>query len=109
MKHTLPSHVISPQACVGKITVLYDGGVTPPNCFSVAEVEWDGDPRIAIRWNVSENEWDDADKKSGKVLCKGMPTSHGVPVWFILPDVLCEDDSDLMSKVRELQKKAQRG
>jgi len=39
-----------------------------------------------MRWNVSEREWDDADKESGKVLCKGMPVSRGYPVWFVLPD-----------------------
>lgn len=109
MRHTLPKNVISPQIHVSNINVIFDGGVAPPNCFSVAELDWDGEKRIAIRWNVSENEWHDVAKQNNKVLCKGMPVSRGFPVWFIMPDVLCEDGSDMMKKIKDLKKKVNQG
>jgi hypothetical protein len=103
-RHTLPIDVISPKDCVSNIRVVFDGG-TGSNPFSVVKLDWDGSPCIAMRWNVSEREWNDADKKSGKVVCKGMPLSRGYPVWFVLPDGFTGDSDiwkDIKKKLKEV-------
>jgi len=40
--------------------------------------------------------------------CVGMPTSHGIPVWFILPDEMFEPDSDIGKALYEIEKEWQR-
>ncbi|HEY3761943.1 MAG TPA: hypothetical protein VGN23_09370 [Verrucomicrobiae bacterium] len=97
-RYTPPGSVISPQDCVSNIRVIFDGG-TGSSPFSVVKLDWSGVPRIAMRWNVSEREWDDADKISGKVVCKGMPVSRGHPVWFVLPDEVASD-SDVWKDIK---------
>jgi len=77
MNYTPPSSVNSPKDCVSNVQVVYDGG---DKSVSVAKLDWDGEPCIAMRWNVARREWDDPEKKSGKRMAVGMPTSHGYPV-----------------------------
>ena len=85
MNYKSPSLVISPQEFVSNVNVLFDGGI---DSFSVAEMDWEGKHVYGIRWNVARREWDDADKVNGIKICLGMPTSRGISVWFVLPDVL---------------------
>ncbi len=92
MEYYSPKGVISPVDCVSNVQVLYDGG---DGSVSVASLEWEGNPCIAIRWNIARREWDDTEKKQNKKTCVGMPSSHGYPVWFILPDELFDSKSDL--------------
>jgi hypothetical protein len=99
MIHTPPNDVESPVPLVKNIRVIYDGGVNRETCFSVAELDWDGDRCLAIRWNVSHKEWDVPVKASDQVVCRGMPTSHGVPIWFVLPDEFREC---VLARAREL-------
>lgn len=84
MHYVKAADVISPQQYVTNVKVIFDGGL---HSFSVAEIEWEGGNCIGIRWNVARNEWVREDKKNGDCACLGMPTSHGKPVWFILPSV----------------------
>lgn len=89
MKYTPPNTVTSPQDYISNIRIVFDGG---KGSFSIARLDWEGEPRIAMRWNVARREWDDPDKKSGKKVCVGMPSSHGFPVWFVLPDEIISKD-----------------
>ncbi len=100
MKYTPPSTVTSPQDYISNIRVIFDGGV---DSFSVAKLDWEGEPRIAMRWNVARREWDDPEKQSGKKVCVGMPSSHGYPVWFVLPDELASKDSDIWKQIESEQ------
>lgn len=84
MSYVKAADVISPQKYVRSVKVIFDGGL---HSFSIAEIEWDGGICIGMRWNVARNEWERDDKKNGNCICLGMPTSHGKPVWFILPSV----------------------
>jgi hypothetical protein len=93
MKYALPNTVTSPQDYITNIQVIYDGGV---ESFSIAKLDWEGRPCIAMRWNVARREWDDPDKQSGKTVCVGMPSSHGYPVWFVLPE---EFDSEVWTLI----------
>ena len=67
-----PNNVRSPKEHWQLIDVLFDGG---PDGFSLALGEWDHERVLAIRWNGAEGEL-------------GSPQSRGLPIWFILPDVL---------------------
>lgn len=102
MLYTPPNTVIAPQDCVSNIHVIFDGGV---DSYSVVKLDWNGSPRIAMRWNVSEREWHETDKASGSVECKGMPTSHGVPVWFVLPDDFLDTSADVWKDIAATAKK----
>lgn len=66
-----PETVLSPKNTVSNVKVLYTTGV---DGFSIAEVEWAGNPVLAIRWNGGEY--------------PSNPLSRGIPVWFLLPDIL---------------------
>ena len=92
MKYAPPSTVTSPQDYISNINVLFDGG---DDSFSVAKLDWEGKPCIAMRWNVARRERDDPDKISGAKVCVGMPSSHGFPVWFVLPDEIVNKDSEI--------------
>lgn len=96
MKYFAPKKVIGPKDFVTNVKVLYDGG---PNSVSVAQLDWEGNTCIAMRWNIARREWDDKDKKNNKKTCVGMPSSHGFPVWFILPDELFDSQSDLSKSI----------
>jgi hypothetical protein len=97
MNYTPPNTVTSPRDYISNLCVLFDGG---EDSVSVARLHWEGKPCIAMRWNVARREWDDPEKKSGKKVCVGMPSSHGFPVWFLLPDELLEEESDLRRLVK---------
>jgi len=99
MNYTPPSSVNSPKDCVSNVQVVYDGG---DKSVSVAKLDWDGEPCIAMRWNVARREWDDPEKKSGKRMAVGMPTSHGYPVWLILPNKLLKKNSKIWKKIEGL-------
>src|SRR5258708_5904998 len=93
MKHKYipPCAVVSPRDLVSNVHVILDGGSE----LSVATLNWGKhqQPRIAIRWNIAQREWEDPDKKSGKTVCVGMPTSRGHAVWFLLPKDFPSKDS----------------
>lgn len=82
MKYYDPNSVQSPKDYIENVTVLFDGG---PESFSIAFLEWEGGEAYAIRWNIARREWDDTDKIRETKICVGMPSSHGYPVWFVLP------------------------
>lgn len=96
MNYAPPNTVTSPQDFVSNVQVIFDGGA---DSFSVAKLDWEGQPCIAMRWNVARRERDDPDKQSGKIAAVGMPSSHGHPVWFVLPDELLKRDSEVWSKI----------
>ncbi|HEX3628355.1 MAG TPA: hypothetical protein VH280_23345 [Verrucomicrobiae bacterium] len=89
MKYTAPASVTAPQDFISNIRVIYDGG---DDSFSLAQLDWEGKPCFAMRWNVARREWDDPNKALGKNVCVGMPSSHGHPVWFVLPDEIMKQD-----------------
>lgn len=99
MKYAPPNTVTSPQDYITNIRVIFDGG---EDSVSIAKLDWEGVTRIAMRWNVARREWDDPEKQSGKKVCVGMPSSHGFPVWFVLPDDFFSKDSE-MRKLIESQ------
>lgn len=84
MRYVKAADVVSPRDFVRNVNVIFDGGL---HSFSIAELEWEGEECFGMRWNVARNEWDRKDKQNGSSICLGMPTSHGIPVWFILPTV----------------------
>ena len=84
MKYFKAVDVIFPKKYVANVNVLFDGGL---HSFSIAELDWEGGKCFGMRWNVARNEWDREDKQKGRSICLGVPTSHGKPVWFILPAV----------------------
>ena len=90
MNYPSPNTVISPQDYISNVRVIYDGG---ESSFSLARLDWEDEPRVAMRWNVARREWDDPEKTSGRKKCVGMPSSHGYPVWFVIPDELLDRDS----------------
>jgi hypothetical protein len=92
MKYAPPNTVTSPQDYISNIRVIYDGG---ENSFSIARLDWEAKPCIAMRWNVARRECDDPEKQSGKKACVGMPSSHGFPVWFLLPDEIISKNSEV--------------
>jgi len=93
-----PITVISPTDYVSNVQVLYDGG---PDSVSVASLEWEGNPCIAMRWNIARREWDDAEKIKNNKTCVGLPSSHGYPVWFVLPEELFDPKSDLSKAIKK--------
>lgn len=99
MKYFPPQTINSPTDYVSNVKVLYDGG---DDSVSVASLEWEGQSHIAMRWNIARREWNDSDKKNNKKTCVGMPSSHGYPVWFILPDELFDSQSDLNKAIKDL-------
>lgn len=96
-----PRTVISPKDYVKNVRVIFDGR-TGTNPFSIAKIEWDGEDCFAIRWNVARREFDDPNKTSGKNICMGIPTSHGKPVWFVIPMI------DLLNPNSEVHKQVQK-
>ena len=96
MKYFDPKDVTSPADFINEVNVIYDGG---DDSFSLAKVNWEGNDCIAIRWNVARREYDDAEKQNGNKQCVGMPSSHGYPVWFILPEELLDRSSEIWEKI----------
>ncbi|MDP1728433.1 MAG: hypothetical protein Q8M15_16735 [Bacteroidota bacterium] len=91
MRYFNPKDVRSPRDFVEDVIVMHDGGsgeILSQNGFSLAKILWEGDYCYGIRWNVARREWDDPDKVSGLKICVGVPSSHGYPVWFILPEII---------------------
>ena len=97
MQYKQPNTVIGPRDYVSNVHVVYDGGV---DSFSVAKLDWEGKPHIAMRWNVAAREWNDQEKKNNKKLCVGMPSSHGYPVWFVLPKEFFDESSEVWKLIR---------
>lgn len=95
MIYHAPNTVISPQDGVRNIRVIFDGG---EESFSLARIEWYGDECLAMRWNVSHREWEVPEKVNEMRRCVGMPVSHGLPVWFILPH--SEDAGELIKALK---------
>ena len=95
-----PRTVISPKDYVKNVRVIFDGG-TGKSPFSIAKIEWEGNDCVAMRWNVARREYDDPNKKSGKDICIGVPSSRAKPVWFVIPII------DLLNPNGEVYKKLQ--
>ncbi len=110
IKYIKPEDVVSPMDYVKDVCVVHDGGSSPDDPekepFSVAWIKWgeDGEYCLAVRWNVSMKEFGDPEKREGQKTCVGMPSSHGVPVWFILPDGIVNPKSDVWTKIKEHKK-----
>ena len=100
MRYTPPNTVTSPRDCVSNINVIFDGGVIPPTHFSVARLDWEGSPCLVMRWNVGQREWDDPEKQNNQKVCLGMPVSRGFPVWFVLPEVLLNEHSEVWKQIK---------
>ncbi|MBI4932114.1 MAG: hypothetical protein HY841_15255 [Bacteroidetes bacterium] len=98
MKYFKPDKVTSPSDYVENVQVIYDGG---KDSFSLAKIIWEGTECFAIRWNVARREWDDLEKQNGKKMCVGMPSSHGYPVWFVLPNDLLNADSEIQKLIKK--------
>lgn len=90
MDYIRPDQVTSPQDYVSNVRVLHEG---PEDSFSLAIIEWEGEDCFAIRWNVARREWDDPEKINETKQCVGMPSSHGYPVWFVLPNEMINPTS----------------
>lgn len=97
-KYPPPGTVLSPRDFVDSVNVIHDDGAAS---YSLAEIEWEGKKCIAIRWNVARREQDDPNKQSGAKMSVGMPSSHGIPVWFILPDDLFDKNSAAYKKLQK--------
>ncbi|BCS85744.1 hypothetical protein prwr041_16370 [Prevotella herbatica] len=81
-KYKNPLDVISPKEFVENVELLFDGG---PFSYSIVKLIYDDSPVIGLRWNVSDHEQMDDEKINGSKECVGIPQSHGVPIWFIIP------------------------
>jgi hypothetical protein len=99
MIYVNPNAVKSPSDFIENIQVIFDGG---ENSYSLAKAEWEGRECFAIRWNVARREYDDPEKQADRKICIGMPSSHGYPVWFILPEDLLDRNSEIWQRIEEL-------
>lgn len=99
MKYFKPEEVKSPQDFISSVTEIYDGG---KDSFSLAKVVWEGEDCLAIRWNVARREWDSKEKINGEKKCVGLPSSHGYPIWFILPKEIVDRNSDVWKKIDKI-------
>lgn len=93
-----PNTVLSPKDFVDNVSVIFDGGA---NSYSIAEVIWEGQKQLAIRWNIARREWDDQNKINNQTTCVGMPSSHGYPVWFIIPAELIDCNSEINKTIKD--------
>lgn len=93
-----PKKVTSPKQYIENIQPFFDGGA---DSFSIAKISWDGEKHFAMRWNVAANEYNDEDKKTGKRECVGMPSSHGYPVWFLLPKEFTKESIENIVKTNQ--------
>jgi len=84
--------VVSPKDFIHIIEVIDNG---EEDSYALAIIDWEGEKQLAIRWNVARREWDDPEKINERKTCVGMPSSHGYPVWFVLPN---EFLSEIMDK-----------
>lgn len=83
------------------LQVRFDGGAEN---VSIAEMSWGNSSKvIGMRWNASMREQEDEEKLAGKKECLGMPISSANPVWFILPDELFEEDSELWRTINQIR------
>lgn len=97
-----PRFVLSPRDAVKKVEVIYDEG---EEGVSVAKVQWYDKEVIGIRWNVALREWDDNEKMVGIKECMGLPMSRGYSTWFILPEALLDDRSEISKIIRTIKLK----
>lgn len=101
IRYRRPEDVKSPRDMISNLDVRHNGG---PEGVSVVEMSWgNNDNVIGMRWNASMREQADAQKQSGKKECLGMPISSSYPVWFILPDELFEEDSELWDAIQKIR------
>jgi len=87
MKYYDPNTIYCPKDFVTKVEIISKG---TEDTVSIAKIIWDKKEHIGIRWNVARREWNDVNKCNDKKICVGMPSSHGHPVWFILPEGLID-------------------
>jgi hypothetical protein len=97
-----PKSVLSPRDAVRKVDVIYDEG---EEGVSVAKVQWYDKEVVGIRWNVALREWDNNEKMAGIKECMGLPTSRGYATWFILPEALLDNQSEISKTVRAIKLK----
>lgn len=98
MRYVRPDDVTSPTDFVEGVQVIFDGG---PDSFSLARVQWEGKECFAMRWNIARREFDNPEKQMERKVCVGMPSSHGYPVWFILPDELLDRSSEIWNMIQK--------
>ena len=103
MNYYPPKTVIGPKYFLKNVNVIYDGG---PNSVSVAELDWEGNHCLAMRWNIARREWDETDKQNNKKICVGMPSSHGFPVWFLIPDDAFDPQTPLGKAINDYYNKS---
>lgn len=96
MNYFEPNEVLSPKDYVTFVEEIHHENEED---YSLAKITWEGDLKIAIRWNVAAREYNDPEKKTGGKKCVGMPSSHGYPVWFILPEEFLKEIMDKNSSV----------
>ncbi|MDP4202566.1 MAG: hypothetical protein Q8861_07705 [Bacteroidota bacterium] len=104
MRYNSPDRVLSPRDFLENVEVIYDGGSGEnPNDtgFSLARLTWEGNIALGIRWNVARREWDSPEKINNSIECVGMPSSHGYPVWFVIPDELLDSNSEIWEFIRD--------
>lgn len=104
MKYYKPVEVTSPKDFIKIIEILDEGD---EDSYAIAIIEWEGIKQVGIRWNVARREWNETEKINERKTCVGMPSSHGYPVWFILPDtflfsLLNKTNVTLTNKVLEI-------
>jgi hypothetical protein len=98
MNYRNPQEVTSPQDAVSNIRVILDQG---EDGVSIAILDWYGQPNIGIRWNISHREWDNEDKVNELIQCVGNPVSRGHSTWFILPQDLFNEQSEMFSAIKK--------
>jgi hypothetical protein len=99
MNYVKPIDVRSPRDYVQDVEVLYDGKALS---FSLAKLTWEDNERVyAIRWNASMREQLDIEKQNGNKTCVGVPSSHGIPVWFVLPEQFNKHIPSVLSELNK--------
>ena len=104
MIYVRPDKVLSPRDFIENVEVIFDGGSgenTNDPGFSLARITWEGNSALGIRWNVARREWDSPDKIDNSKTCVGMPSSHGYPVWFVIPNELLDSNSEMWGFIRD--------
>lgn len=91
-----PEDVPCPGDAKVKVKVIFPGD---ENTVAMAEITCRDRKYVGIRWNVALGEWDDPEKCAGTKKCVGMPVSHGIPVWFILPNDFFDSTSEISTSV----------
>ena len=99
LKYKDPRTIYSPRDAIQDVDVVFED----PDGVSIAKIKWYDEDKIGIRWNISMREWDDVDKKSGIKECLGMPISNGYSTWFILPNEISDENSEISKALKDIK------